>query len=221
LYALLYGQLPFRGASAREIKDRVVKGDFFQKKTISDEANSLIKSILVADLDKRLTITEILSHDWLKSVPDRDRVRIFNESEVEQMQRDYFFIETPDDWPQEFINNVNKEEHEDLFEFTYGNLNTTQSEYKKDVSDQSEILAPFNSSQSAEDITKPEIKKSVLVDKIPIFKPQDVMVFGRITKRINRNYERNFNQELDMGIRVDINYSMEERPTNDFVPQNL
>ena len=56
LYALLYGQLPFRGASAREIKDRVVKGDFFQKKTISDEANSLIKSILVADLNKRLSI---------------------------------------------------------------------------------------------------------------------------------------------------------------------
>ena len=221
LYALLYGQLPFRGASAREIKDRVVKGDFFQKKTISDEANSLIKSILVADLNKRLSISEILNHDWLKSVPDRDQIRIFNALEVEQMQRDFFFIESPDDWPQEFINNVNKEEHEDLFEFTYGNLNTTQSDYKKDVSDQSEILAPFNSSQSAEDITKPEIKKSVLVDKIPIFKPQDVMVFGRITKRINRNYERNFNQELDMGIRVDINYSMEERPTNDFVPQNL
>jgi hypothetical protein len=154
-------------------------------------------------------------------VPESDQVRIFNADEIEQMQRDYFFIETPDDWPQEFINKVNKEEHEDLFEFTYRNLNTTQSDYKKDVSDQSEILAPFNSSQSAEDITKPEIKKSVLVDKIPIFKPQDVMVFGRITKRINRNYERNFNQELDMGIRVDINYSMEERPTNDFVPQNL
>lgn len=65
------------------------------------------------------------------------------------MRREFLYIETKEDWPSEYkdyIRNLDKEEHEDLFEFTMANLNTTEENHKKDCSEHSEVLAPFNSS---------------------------------------------------------------------------
>lgn len=49
------------------------------------------------------------------------------------MRREFLYIETKEDWLPEYkdyIRNLDKEEHEDLFEFTMANLNTTDENYK-------------------------------------------------------------------------------------------
>ncbi len=54
------------------------------------------------------------------------------------MQRDYYYIETPDDtdgWPKEFIQALDIEEHNDLFEFNVANLNSTEPAQKQDCSE--------------------------------------------------------------------------------------
>lgn len=73
------------------------------------------------------------------------------------MQREYFYIENKEDWPEEIVKNKDVEEHNDLFEFTMANLNTTEEEYKKDCSEVSEVLAPYNSTISADDIASPRV----------------------------------------------------------------
>ena len=66
LYYMLSGSQPFRAYSLKDMEKKVVKGDFEEIKDISDEANDLIKKMLVVDPDKRITINEILNHPWLK-----------------------------------------------------------------------------------------------------------------------------------------------------------
>jgi len=77
------------------------------------------------------------------------------------MQREYFYIETKEEWPEEIIEKKDAEEHNDLFEFTLANLNTTEPEYKKDCSEVSEVLAPYNSTISAENVATPPKKSQI------------------------------------------------------------
>lgn len=45
------------------------------------------------------------------------------------MMREFLYIETKEDWPSQYdelIKSIDREEHEDLFEFTLANLNTTE-----------------------------------------------------------------------------------------------
>lgn len=60
LYAMLYGTLPFKGLTPREIKDRVLKGKYILKKSISDAARSLIEAMMCVDVNKRITLHDIL-----------------------------------------------------------------------------------------------------------------------------------------------------------------
>ena len=70
------------------------------------------------------------------------------------MQREFFYIEDREDWPPEILENVDREEHNDLFEWTTKNLNTTEDEHRKDCSEISDILAPYNSTVSIDDMPK-------------------------------------------------------------------
>jgi hypothetical protein len=46
------------------------------------------------------------------------------------MQRDYFYIECPDEWPVEILKKVHPEEHNELFQFNSKLRNTTQESEK-------------------------------------------------------------------------------------------
>ena len=74
LYALIYGQLPFRGANVREIKNKVKKGRVLHKNLPNQENPSplvidLINRMLKVDPVDRIKIDEIMSHEWFADKP--------------------------------------------------------------------------------------------------------------------------------------------------------
>lgn len=83
------------------------------------------------------------------------------------MKREYFYIETKADWPNDFVQNADIEEQEDLFEFTQANLNTTDPDQRKDCSEISDVLAPYNSTISGENITSTKAKPVIFSD-VPV-----------------------------------------------------
>lgn len=74
MYILLSGKPPFDGANDTEITDNVKIGTFHMKdkiwKDISQDAKSLIKSMLTFDPSQRVTAREALKHKWFENAPD-------------------------------------------------------------------------------------------------------------------------------------------------------
>ena len=114
---MLYGTLPFKGLTPREIKDRVLKGNILKKKSVSETARGLIDGMLNKDVSKRMTIEEVLHHEWFleKDKPPVPKETIFNHTEQQAMIREFFFIENRNEWPKYIFNNFNTEEHDQLF----------------------------------------------------------------------------------------------------------
>lgn len=54
LYTMLYGQLPFRGVSTREIKDRVLAGKFALKNPVSKAGQDLLEQMMQMEPEDRL-----------------------------------------------------------------------------------------------------------------------------------------------------------------------
>jgi len=80
LYALLVGYLPFNlepGQTRRQFFSKIIRADFAfpnseketgRKSMISNEAKDLVKKILQNNPQKRLNLSEIKKHSWLKGV---------------------------------------------------------------------------------------------------------------------------------------------------------
>lgn len=70
LFCLLTGIMPFKGATLEKLNEQIVKGEFqFPKEVeLSDEVKDLIRRMLVVDPENRMTIEEVLEHEWVKSV---------------------------------------------------------------------------------------------------------------------------------------------------------
>jgi 5'-AMP-activated protein kinase catalytic alpha subunit len=66
LYAMLSGTVPFKANNMNELHELIMCGNFNSIKDISDEAMSLINSMLEVNPSKRLTVEQILSHKWLE-----------------------------------------------------------------------------------------------------------------------------------------------------------
>ncbi|SNX86769.1 related to ser/thr protein kinases [Melanopsichium pennsylvanicum] len=64
LYALLCGALPFDDDDESVMKDKILRGDFEIPDCLSEDAQSLIASILQHDPNKRPKIQAILAHPW-------------------------------------------------------------------------------------------------------------------------------------------------------------
>ena len=74
LYALIYGQLPFRGANVREIKNKVKKGRILHRnlpnqENPSKEVIDLINCMLKVDPADRIKIEDIKDHEWFADTP--------------------------------------------------------------------------------------------------------------------------------------------------------
>ena len=72
LYAMVTGTVPFRAQNMRELKQVITLGQFsFPKSNIrdgshySDNIKDLIRSMLIVDTKRRISIPEILAHPWL------------------------------------------------------------------------------------------------------------------------------------------------------------
>ncbi|KAH7925073.1 Pkinase-domain-containing protein [Leucogyrophana mollusca] len=70
LYALLSGRLPFDDKNVRTLLSKVKAGKYDMPAYIDPQAKDLLSRMLVVDVNRRITITEILAHPWFnKNTP--------------------------------------------------------------------------------------------------------------------------------------------------------
>ena len=151
LYALIFGQLPFRGATVREIKEKILKGFYnmmeFESEA-SDAVRDLIKKMLTAR-DARISVADILQHEWLSDAPEQDDVTVFDESERAMIIKEYLISE---DWAKwEPLVHINAVDYAPQLDFETDNQHLvtdnsggTEGDGDPNMSERSEILAPNN-----------------------------------------------------------------------------
>ncbi|KAG6900473.1 hypothetical protein C0993_010192 [Termitomyces sp. T159_Od127] len=70
LYALLTGRLPFDDKNVRVLLGKVKSGKYDMPTWIDPLAKDLLEKMLVVDVEKRITMRDILAHPWLHSFPN-------------------------------------------------------------------------------------------------------------------------------------------------------
>ena len=69
LYAMVQGTVPFKASNISDLHKRILKGDFdFPVDSVSPEVEDLIRKMIVLRPEKRITIPQILSHEWVCDV---------------------------------------------------------------------------------------------------------------------------------------------------------
>ena len=191
LYYMLSGNQPFRAYSIKEMEIKVIKGEFEEIKDISNEANDLIKKMLVVDPEKRIKINEILNHPWLKNedVENRKNLKLFTDNEkilLSKYNVNYLYS--------------NKEE---LIEnFTLKNLETINEEnkLKNKGNTKSLIFSPFNSYIEDSDYNKNEVELETqkLYEDLKI--ENNICKYALLVQQDNIRYELSNNNDFDNGV---------------------
>ena len=69
LYSMLVGCLPFDDDDLQRLYNKIIKGDFVLPSYLSSEAIDLLKQMLVVDVNKRITVSKIKKHKWMRDCP--------------------------------------------------------------------------------------------------------------------------------------------------------
>lgn len=64
LFALVCGYLPFEDPNTAKLYKKILSGDFFIPKFVSDDCKDLMKCILNTDPEKRFKAEDIWTHSW-------------------------------------------------------------------------------------------------------------------------------------------------------------
>ena len=155
LYALVYGIMPFRGVTIREIKEKVINNKIVPYRDfVSAECQSLIKAMLTYEPERRITIEQILEHEWFDDMKEQrgKEPTIFNPHERGQIIKQYFYAENNERWSK-FIE-VDLKEHNELTHFTESNLLTDRDENRYQVI---ERMDP-NANNEGDGKNQPEMK---------------------------------------------------------------
>jgi len=175
LYAMLYGTVPFKSNDVNKLHKLIMKGKYTLKEDISKQARDLLKGILERNPCKRLTIAEILEHEWIRG---ESVVSLFSEEEKTILDKEYSCKRRKD--PSEASNSL----------FTEQNIDSTFNELGKNNSTKSQMLAPFNTIES--DLEKGE--------DYEVKNKKDIIKFSGKVRDLDRQYERNNNEEVDNGV---------------------
>ena len=73
----------------KELHKMIIKGKYHLKEEVSDDAKSLMKSMLNTDPNSRITISKILSHPWMQ-LPENP-VEIFNQEERDIVKKEFIY----------------------------------------------------------------------------------------------------------------------------------
>lgn len=65
LFAMICGYLPFEDPDTSTLYKKILAGDYKIPKFVSNEGKDLIRKILNTDPNKRYTLEQIRSHQWL------------------------------------------------------------------------------------------------------------------------------------------------------------
>ena len=213
LYAMLSGNVPFKGADLKELNNIIISGKYQPIEDISKEASHLLRNLLEIEPSKRITIENILNHPWLLDVDLNfwKNQNLFTNAEYVLLAKsnvDYRNIANKDD----MIEN-----------FDIRNLDTIDENINKNVKTKSLILAPFNTSISSDGnnesknncsiplknnnmIYNAKYQNSLNSKDITDYNNPDLKILNGVIKFIakvkdlNRKYELNNNQEIDHGV---------------------
>jgi serine/threonine protein kinase len=187
LYAMLSGTVPFKATNMTDLHRIILSGSYAPIKDISADAVDLLKGILDTDPRKRLTVEQVLAHEWLKSTDE-----MFN-GKIKSLNKLNLFANAERILLSKFNIDYRVAQKDDLIEnFTLKNLDTNQESENQNIGTKSYILAPFNSSlKLTSDLLNPALKIE-----------NDVFKFIGKAKEANRNYELNNNGEIDNGILI-------------------
>ena len=65
LFALLFGTVPFKANNMKDLHQQIMKAKYNMKEEISEQAKDLIRGLLQIDPKKRLSVSQVLKHEWL------------------------------------------------------------------------------------------------------------------------------------------------------------
>ena len=110
------------------------------KEDISTEARDMLRGLLEINPKKRFSIKTIYQHPWLKSMDKT--VQLFTDEEREMIKKEYTYND-----PSRYNRNENEEPVDCFTEHGFeSQYSTLRNQTSKSV-----ILAPFNSTMSAND----------------------------------------------------------------------
>jgi serine/threonine protein kinase len=66
LFAMLCGTVPFKASNLDDLHKLILKGEFNFPCELTSEAQSLVRGMIQLEPKGRLTVPQILSHQWLK-----------------------------------------------------------------------------------------------------------------------------------------------------------
>lgn len=163
LYIMLYGMLPFAAAGEDKIKEEVSNcHNLICKPTVSAMCINLLKQILTLE-DSRLNCGAILKHPWFKDIDEG--IAIFNDMEKQYIQSEYVYKDNyeptesvqnaTNKWASTVMKTKTREEAAndgrlDIWDFY--NMSdvlhqSTEDPQLRNMSSQSDILGPFNTSR--------------------------------------------------------------------------
>lgn len=76
LFAMLCGYLPFEDQNTPKLYEKILKGEFAIPNHVSKEAKDLLHKLLTVDPKKRINISNIKDHCWVKNHIDDEENRI-------------------------------------------------------------------------------------------------------------------------------------------------
>ncbi|KAJ6248613.1 kp78a-related [Anaeramoeba flamelloides] len=75
LYALLVGKLPFISKNPKFLYEKIITGSFLIPNFLSKEAQNLLSKLIVVDPHQRLSIGQILEHNWLRFESKKKKIK--------------------------------------------------------------------------------------------------------------------------------------------------
>jgi 5'-AMP-activated protein kinase, catalytic alpha subunit len=90
LFALLYGTVPFKANNMKDLHAQIMEARYNMKDEISESAKSLIRGLLNVDPHKRLSVTQVLQHEWLAGTEFLSK-DIFNDEEKEVIRSEFTY----------------------------------------------------------------------------------------------------------------------------------
>ena len=165
LFALLFGTVPFKANNMKDLHQQILKAKYNMKDEISEQAKDLIRGLLQIDPKKRLSVSQVLKHEWLAGAEFLS-LDIFNDAEKEVIRSEFTYND-----PSRFNRNEKIKPDEEPWDcFTELNLDSMDCTLRN-ASEKSLILAPFNSTMSDVDqFFKSALAMAPMEDKKDILK---------------------------------------------------
>jgi serine/threonine protein kinase len=189
LYAMIYGTVPFKAGTMSELHKLIIKGKFRLKESASESVRDLLRRMLEVNPKKRITIPEILCHRWFSDYDPN--VSLFTQEEEANIKKEFTSFQRMNrnenrNQMKEGINTVDSDW------FIERNIDSSQSELTRNITSKSVILAPFNSIRTYQSNLSEESKDFIQERKI--------LRLGIQVKDADRQYEKNYNCEVDNGV---------------------